>query len=35
YNDALNNHETKDETDLSFEVRPERLPPTTDTQSTS
>ncbi len=32
---VLNNNGTSDDVDLRFEVRPERLQTTTDTQSTS
>jgi hypothetical protein len=35
HNDLFHNHETTDDVDLHFEVRAERLLPTTDTQSTS
>ncbi|CAF1496646.1 unnamed protein product [Rotaria sp. Silwood1] len=35
HNEALDNEETKDETDFQFEVRAERLSSTPDTQSTS
>jgi hypothetical protein len=34
-NGIVHNHETTDDVDLHFEVRAERLLPTTDTQSTS
>ncbi|CAF1376053.1 unnamed protein product [Adineta steineri] len=35
HSDFLNNHEITDNVDLHFEVRPERLHPTADTESTS
>jgi hypothetical protein len=35
HSDLFNNHEINDDVNLDFEVRAERLPPPTDTQSTS
>jgi hypothetical protein len=35
HNDLINNPEAPNDVDLRFEIRAERLPPVTDTQSTS